>query len=215
MKASRVRLNLRSADGGTRKPCSFQGLEGHQGPSGLFFGTMQGSLYSEKVMSKCTLSSCRSANPTQLSFLQGDENVHFIGGFASSRGLVVASPPRQRGPQVRAPWRHGGHGAVDVVGPVVPPGLARGRGDAGVYTDWRKWPLGAVLGHLCTLLRCCRQMWRRRSVHRSAKMTSRSRFGSIVYTVAMQGSREWRRRQVGVFAEVATHTNPRGARYRN
>ena len=27
------------------------------------------------------------------------------------------------------------------------------RGDAGVYTDWRKWPLGAVLGHLCTLLR--------------------------------------------------------------
>ena len=154
-------------------------------------------------------------NPTQLSFLQGDENVHFIGGFASSRGLVVASPPRRRGPQVRAPWRHGGHGVVDVVGPVVPPGRARGRGDAGVYTDRRKWPLGAVLGHLCTLLRCCRQMWGRRSVHRSAKMTSRSRFGSIVYTVAMQGSREWRRRQVGVFAEVATHTNPRGARYRN
>ena len=27
------------------------------------------------------------------------------------------------------------------------------RGDAGVYTDWRKWPLGAVLGHSCTLLR--------------------------------------------------------------
>ena len=27
------------------------------------------------------------------------------------------------------------------------------RGDAGVYTDWRKWPLDAVLGHLCTLLR--------------------------------------------------------------
>ena len=27
------------------------------------------------------------------------------------------------------------------------------RGDAGVYTDWRKWPLGSVLGHLCTLLR--------------------------------------------------------------
>ena len=28
------------------------------------------------------------------------------------------------------------------------------RGDAGVYTDWRKRTLGAVLGHLCTLLRC-------------------------------------------------------------
>ena len=27
------------------------------------------------------------------------------------------------------------------------------RGDAGVYTDRRKWPLGAVLGHSCTLLR--------------------------------------------------------------
>ena len=26
-------------------------------------------------------------------------------------------------------------------------------GDAGVYTDWRKRPLGSVLGHLCTLLR--------------------------------------------------------------
>ena len=77
-------------------------------------------------------------NPTQLSFLQGDENVHFIGGFASSRGLVVASPPRRRGPQVRAPWRHGGHGAVDTVGPVVPPGRARVRGDAGVYTNRQK-----------------------------------------------------------------------------
>ena len=27
------------------------------------------------------------------------------------------------------------------------------RGDAGVYTDRSKWPLGAVSGHLCTLLR--------------------------------------------------------------
>ena len=68
-------------------------------------------------------------------------------------------------------------------------GRARGRGDAGVYTDWRKWPLGAVLRHLCTLLRCCRQMWRRRSVHRSAKMTSRRRFGAFVYTVVTRGSR--------------------------
>ena len=25
--------------------------------------------------------------------------------------------------------------------------------DAGVYTNWLKWSLGAVLGHLCTLLR--------------------------------------------------------------
>ena len=33
-------------------------------------------------------------------------------------------------------------------------GVARAAvGGAGVYTDWLKWPLDAVLGHLCTLLR--------------------------------------------------------------
>ncbi len=57
---------------------------------------------------------------------------------------VVASPPRWRGPQARALWHHGGHGAVDVVGPMAPPGRASGRGYAGVYTDRRKWPLGAT-----------------------------------------------------------------------
>ena len=31
--------------------------------------------------------------------------------------------------------------------------VAQAAGDAGVYTDRRKRPLGAVLGHLCTLLR--------------------------------------------------------------
>ena len=46
-----------------------------------------------------------------------------------------------------------GQGAVDVVGPVAPSGRASERGGAGVYTDWRKRPLGTVLGHLCTLLR--------------------------------------------------------------
>ena len=105
-------------------------------------------------------------------------------------GRAVASPPWRRGPQVRAPWRHGGHGVVDVVGPVAPPGRTSSRGDAGVYTDWRKWPLGAVLGHSCTLLRRCGQARGRRSVHRSAKTASRSRFGPFVYTVA---TRELRR----------------------
>ena len=68
---------------------------------------------------------------------------------------VVASPPWRRGPQVRAPWHHGGHGAVDIVGPIVPPGRASGRGYAGVYTDRLKRPLGAVLVHSCTLLHRC------------------------------------------------------------
>ena len=31
--------------------------------------------------------------------------------------------------------------------------VADRRGDEGVYTDRRKWALGSVLGHLCTLLR--------------------------------------------------------------
>ncbi len=48
--------------------------------------------------------------------------------FVSSCGWVVASPPQRRGPH-------------------------RQGDDAGVYTDRRKWPLRAVLRHLCTLLR--------------------------------------------------------------
>ena len=80
-------------------------------------------------------------------------------GFVSPCGWVVASPPWRRGPQVRAPWRHGGHGVVDVVGPVAPPGRASGRDDSGVYTDRRKQPLGAVLGHSCTLLRREGRVW--------------------------------------------------------
>ena len=105
-------------------------------------------------------------------------------GFVSSCRWMVASPPWRRGPQVRAPWHHGGHGAVDVVGPMAPPGHESGRGGKGVYTDRRKRPLGAVLGHLCTLLRRCGQTWGRRSVHRSAETASRSCFGTFVYTVA-------------------------------
>ena len=61
-------------------------------------------------------------------------------------------------------------------------------GDAGVYTDWRKRTLDAVLGHLCTLLRRedrASRRWGRRSVHRLAKMAPRSRFGAFVYTVGL------------------------------
>ena len=89
----------------------------------------------------------------------------------------------------RGPWGHRYRGTR---------GPARSRerpchGDAGVYTDRRKRPYGAVLGHSCTLLRRCGQAWGQRSVHRLAKMASRSRFGAFVYTVATQGSRELRR----------------------
>ena len=109
----------------------------------------------------------------------------WVGGCVTAPAART-SPGRWRGSQPRAPWyfgsirtaHHGGHGAVDIVGPVAPPGHARGLGNAGVYTNRRKWPLGAVLGHLCTLLRLARV------------------------------THEWRRREVGAFAETATLTNP-------
>ena len=96
-------------------------------------------------------------------------------------GGCVAAAAWASGPSVLASR---GHGAVDVVGPVAPPGRASGRGDKGVYTDRRKRPLGAVLGHLCTLLRRSGQAWGQRSVHRSARTAPRRRSGAFVYTVA-------------------------------
>ena len=72
-------------------------------------------------------------------------------------------------------------------------GVTAMRRDAGVYTDRWKWPLGAVLGHSCTLLRLARivraTVGTRKSVHRSAKLASRSRFGAFVYTVAPRALR--------------------------
>ena len=145
-------------------------------------------------------------------------NAHLIRGFVSSCGWVVAPPPWRHGPQVRAPWHHGGHGAVDVVGPVAPPGHACSCGDAGVYTDRRKWPLGAVLGHLCTLLRHESRYELRRELRRVARAPqppwraggAPSRWAPLPWS-GRQTLRERRRREVGVFAETSTHTNPRGA----
>ena len=81
---------------------------------------------------------------------------------------MVASLFRWRGPQVRAPWHHGGHGAVDVVGPVTPPGRASPVLSSAAQV---RAPAGSV---------CQGQ----RSVHRLAKMDSWSCFGPFVYTVA-------------------------------
>ena len=64
--------------------------------------------------------------------------------------------------------------------------------------------------------------WGHNSVHRSEKMASRRRSGAFVYTVATRfvytvatpgcvGWRERRRREVGVFTEASTHTNPEGS----
>ena len=98
-------------------------------------------------------------------------------------GCVTAPAAWVSGPGAlasRGPWGRRCRGTRD-------PARSRGRpwvGDAGVYTDRLKRPLGSVSGHLCTLLRHCGQTWGRRSVHRLAKMASRHSFGSFVYTVA-------------------------------
>ena len=39
--------------------------------------------------------------------------------------------------------------------------VAHAGDNARVYTNWLEWPLGAILGHLCTLLGCCAVVDRR------------------------------------------------------
>ena len=63
--------------------------------------------------------------------------------------------------------------------------VAHAGDNARVYTNWLEWPLGAVLGHLCTLLRCCGQTRGRKGVHISPKMAPRCHFGAFVYTVGL------------------------------
>ena len=95
---------------------------------------------------------------------------------------------------------------------------ASDRGDAVVYTDRSKWPLGAVSGHLCTLLRCeSRYELRRelRQVARAPQPPWRAGGAPSLAPPAWSGRwalRERRRCQVGIFAEASTHTNPRRVR---
>ena len=95
--------------------------------------------------------------------------------------------------------------------------VASSRGDAGVYTDRLKWSLGVVLGHLCTLLRRESRYESRhelRQVVRAPQSPRRAGASSSLAPLAWSGRqtlREWRRCQVGIFAEASTHTNPRRA----
>ena len=84
------------------------------------------------------------------------------------------------------------------------------RGDAGVYTDRRKWPLGAVLGHSCTLLRRegCVGWHERPSRH---GVPAAPLGGPPLPWPEKQALREWHRRQAGVFTGVSTYANPRRA----
>ena len=83
-------------------------------------------------------------------------------------------------------------------------------GDAGVYTDWRKRPLGAVLGHLCTLLR--REL---RRVARAPQPPWRADGAPLGGHLSL--SRETRLCASGAVARLASSsgrqpTNPRKAR---
>ena len=88
------------------------------------------------------------------------------------------------------------------------------REDAGVYTDRRKWPLRAGLGRLCTLLRRESQYESRRELRQVARAPQPPRRAGGVPSLAplawsgRQALSEWRRCQVGIFAEASTHTNP-------
>ena len=108
-------------------------------------------------------------------------------GFVSSCGWVVALPLGRR-------EHH-----------------RQGDDDAGVYTDRRKRPLEAVLGHLCTLLRRELRRVARAPQQPPWRADSAPLGGPPLPWPGKQALREWRRRQAGVFTGVSTHTNPRGA----
>ena len=76
---------------------------------------------------------------------------------------------------------------------------ASDRGDAGVYTDRPKWPLGAVSGHLCTLLRRESRYESRRELRQVARAPQPSRRvggAPLLAPLAWSGRQtlsEWRR----------------------
>ena len=92
--------------------------------------------------------------------------------------------------------------------------------DAIVYTDHRKRPLGAVFGAFVYTVASrvtIRIATRSAQGGTSASATMACRRRPLAGPLAWSGRqalREWRRCQVGIFAEASTHTNPRRARYR-
>ena len=105
--------------------------------------------------------------------------------FAWVGGCVTAPAAWASGPSALASR---GHGAVDAVEPVAPPGRASGRGGAQECTqigeNGLSTPFWGICVHCCDSRGSFERPWGRRSVHRSAKMAPRRRFGAFVYTVA-------------------------------
>ena len=93
-----------------------------------------------------------------------------------------------------------------------------GLGIAIVYTNGRIGSLGAVSGHLCTLLRRESRYESRRELRQVARAPQPPRRAGGAPSLAppawsgRQALHERRRREVGVFAEASTHTNPRSLR---
>jgi len=190
MEATRERIGLCSVDSRAREPCSPQGLEGHQGPSASLLGPCR-VLYTRRR--SCQSVRFRHADrqkPTQLNFLQGDENVHFIGGFVSSCGWWLRHRP----------------GSEDVTGAVTWVSVQS------TLVFWfnkncaSRGPWGRRHRGTRDPARSRARPGERRSVHKSAKMASRSRFGALVYTVATRGprARPWGRRSVHRLAKMAS-----------
>ena len=92
-------------------------------------------------------------------------------------------------------------------GPSAPPGRASGRGYAGVYTDWRKWPLGATtarmrsapFGHVAVASLVQNALFRR------------VRFSSPAQTWSHLTQRRILRRRSHVKAQSAPATSRKGA----
>ena len=92
----------------------------------------------------------------------------------------------------KSPWHHGGHGVVDIVGPVAPPGRASGRGDSQECTqiggNGPSAPFRGIRVHCCAVGLGCGWPWDRNSVHRSPKTAYQRHFGAFVYTVATRAA---------------------------
>ena len=88
---------------------------------------------------------------------------HRTGDVGLTARATWASPPGRRRRSVhRSPKTASQHRFGAFVYTAAPrEDRASDRGDAGVYTDWPKWPLRVVLGRLCTLLGCCAVVDRR------------------------------------------------------
>ena len=130
-------------------------------------------------------------------------------------GSANVPPPRRRGPQVRAPWHHGGHGAVDVVGPVALPVRTSGRGAkecTQIGENGLSKPFWGICVHCCDASRDTnRDASSLRQVARAPQPPRRAGGAPSLAPLAWSGRQalsERRRCQVGILAEALTHTNP-------